>query len=358
MNNFNMANVDISEVTETYERKPNRLIPVFIYCMALLVLVMAALGSFLKVESATTAIGIVAPREEKAAVTAGVDGIVARVCCNEGQYIHAGETILMLDSTEYDTRMDELNKKISDCMREQRMLDMFLEGIRAGRNPFNPDISGEEYKYYIQYCLFELDLHDESSTIVNESASDPSVVSPVILKKISGILAQRDMISEQAEKIETELAQTEAFASECVIRAEQDGVITMMPELREGMKLQAGMDVAAIALDTGNKVAVYVQNTDILKIHVGDEVKYHISSSGDGSQLWIGGRIEGISSEAIGLDEGNMAGYFVADGSLDEEYITNGQNDRRLLPGMQVEVKIVTETISLLRYLMRKINLG
>lgn len=356
MSNFNIANVEISEVKETYERKPNRVIPGFVFCMTLLLVAMIVFGWFYKVESARTAYGIIVPKESEMVIVSNVSGIVDRICCTDGQKINANDTIIILGQAEIENKISELNQNIKDYLWQDRMQDMFLNGIMENKNPFSSDPTGAEYSYYIRFCLYTLDLQNENKIAEEKASSDLFMYSSVTLNTISAILEQRDEIARIVSLLESELRQLEIDKENCVVRAGQNGVITLASGMEQGTKLQVGMTIATIIPDTGNKVDIYVNNADILGINVGDEVKYHVISSCDDEQLWFGGRINKISSSAIRSGE-NYAGYFLVDGSLSADDLIDDKNERLLLPGIQVEVKIITQRISLLHYFLTKINL-
>lgn len=361
MNSFSIDTVEISEVKETYERKPNRLIPIFIYSMALLVIAMVVYGRFSTVESVTSAFGMIVPKESEVALFTDISGRVAQICCNDGQVVNAGDIIMQLDATDYEDRLTELSQKKEDILWQIDLIEKFLSGIEQNRNTFNADPSSNEYSYYIQYCLFDLELQNERAVTNSESSEISSplnavAASPITLRTISDFIAQRDLLLDQIAQLDSELAQINLCIARCELKATHTGIVNLTSGLKPGADLQAGTIVAKIIPDTGNRVAIYMENADILNISVGDEVKYCVNIANVSSPMWVGGRIENIPTSAISSD-GNFPGYFVVDGSLDTEQFSYDKNEKTLLPGMQVEVKIVTKKITLLRYLLNKINL-
>lgn len=221
MNSFSIDTVEISEVKETYERKPNRLIPVFIYSMALLVIAMVVYGNFSTVESVTSAFGMIVPKESEVAVIADINGSIAQICCNDGQAVKTGDIIMKMDASDYEHRLTELHQKKDDYLGQIDLIEVFLSGIQENRNPFNADPSSNEYSYYIQYCLFDLELQNERAVNNSDSLNtlDSTADSPVTLRTISDLIAQRDLLSKQILQLDSELTQTELCIACCELKA-------------------------------------------------------------------------------------------------------------------------------------------
>lgn len=110
------------------------------------------------------------------------------------------------------------------------------------------------------------------------------------------------------------------------IRASMDGVITFLP-IKEGSMVTAGMDVAEISDFSKLKIAIKIDEYDILGVEEGKEVSIYI----DALEKSYTGKISKISRTATSA--GGVS-YFSAEVEFDADELVRS--------GMSVEVKLVS----------------
>ena len=160
---------EMSDSKEIYGRRPNPIIPIFIYTIVGLLLAALIYCCVGKIEMVATSSGMIRPNENIGTVSCLRSGVVKEVHYYNGQQVRAGDVLLVVDTTELQIQLDSLNKVAEDYKYQIEMIGKFLIGVETGENPFLSDSSKDEYPYYIQFQDYLLKLQNTQNSLINDA---------------------------------------------------------------------------------------------------------------------------------------------------------------------------------------------
>ena len=173
------------------------------------------------------------------------------------------------------------------------------------------------------------------------------------------LLNERKTIENNIKDLEEQIKQTKLEIEYGTIRASGTGTINSIRELARGDIISAGTVVATIIppQEGPAKVVLYVENTDIGNIEEGDRVRYNIAALPGSEFGEVTGTITRVSKD-VTQNEGQYSGYYVVEGSLEQDTLTDSEGNRdKIALGMQLEARIITKEITIIRYLLDKLGL-
>lgn len=187
----------------------------------------------------------------------------------------------------------------------------------------------------------------------------PVSISLATMEQISSLLTQQETLATKLNDLNTQIRQIEEKISQGSIVAEQGGIVSVITTLVKGDSIAAGTQVATIIppSESEYKVQLYVSNSDIANISVGDEVKFSLSALPSNQYGMVSGKVTRISADAL-VQNGQFSGYYLVECSIANTVLTDKDgNNGAVVIGMQVEAKIVTQRKTIIRYLFEKTNL-
>ncbi len=168
-----------------------------------------------------------------------------------------------------------------------------------------------------------------------------------------------DNYHSKKRELEANIEKLNAQVNSAVVKATKSGVINTNVDLVKGDVLTSGLEVLTIIPedDTKYKVNIYVSNSDIGKLKVGMEVKINIYALPNNDYGYVYGKITSISKD-LKVDSNNTSGYYLAQASLNETVLYNSKGEELALKaGMACQAQMITESKSILRFVLEKIDL-
>jgi len=105
------------------------------------------------------------------------------------------------------------------------------------------------------------------------------------------------------------------------------------------------------------KTEIYIDNADVGRVKLGDEIKYSIAALPNSQYGTVSGEVKKIASDVL-VQNGMYSGYYLVEGSIDAtELVDRDGNVGKIAAGMQTEVRIVTQRKTIIKYLLEKLNL-
>lgn len=270
--------------------------------------------------------------------------------------------------TEYITKQQELQLAITASQDKETLL----------ANLENSYKNSVEQKYHQTITQIDSSIQSLQSELISAQANlrmyqiasnmyqsnvdengIPVSISLATIEQISSLLTQLENLTSQLNELNTQIQQTEEKISQGTIIAEQSGVVSVISTLVKGDSITAGAQVATIIPPSESefKVQLYVSNSDIANISVGDSVKYNLSALPSNQYGMVDGTVTSISADTL-VQDGQYSGFYLVECSIANTTLSdNDGNSGSLVIGMQVEAKIVTQTRTIIRYLLEKINL-
>lgn len=144
------------------------------------------------------------------------------------------------------------------------------------------------------------------------------------------------------------------------IVAQSDGILSTTASIKEGDYLQAGTKIGSIIPEDISSyiVNLYIRPQDFANIKNGQDISISIISLPKSEYGFINGKINNISMDTK-VDSQSGINYYTAELITDKTYLTNKKGEKVYLkPGMPVDGKIISRTVSYFRYFLEKINVS
>ncbi len=146
--------LDFNELTDSkeyYSTRPNPFINAFVYCLVALLIFAICFCSIKKIETTSTASGVVRPTGNVGTVTCLVGGTVKKSHLKDGQKVKKGDVLFTVDLGNSKSGKKAMEQSAAKMKEQIALLDKFSKGVRGGYNPFSKNGSEEEYTFYLQY---------------------------------------------------------------------------------------------------------------------------------------------------------------------------------------------------------------
>jgi HlyD family secretion protein len=123
--------------------------------------------------------------------------------------------------------------------------------------------------------------------------------------------------------------------------------------------MSPGKEVATIIPENGEsfKIQMYVPNKDISNIDVGDQVKYRFDALPYKEYGVLEGKIKSISVDASYNEAQGTSYYLVESTVVNKPMVSYKGTQATIKVGMSLEAQVITESKSILHYLLEKIDL-
>ena len=235
----------------------------------------------------------------------------------------------------------------------------------------------KEQKYYSKLTQIENSIQDAENELTNVKADleiikiqqktvmdrkdangNDIAISLLIKEHETTILNEKESLQKQLENLNAKKIQYQNQIELATVRAEKSGVISMINEITEGDIITNGIPIATIIPQNENrfKVQIYVSNADIGNIKVGDTVRYNIPALPSNQYDVSNGNVTKVSSDVL-IKDGQYSGFYLVEADIENKtLIDRDGNTGNISIGMQVEVKIVTQKKSIIRFLLEKLD--
>lgn len=285
-------------------------------------------------------------------------GYIKKICFTEHQYVHKGDTLLVLDDREYRIRLMEAEAALKDAQAAATVIGATLQTTRSSASVYDASISEIE----IRLAKLEKD-RQRYTNLVARKAATPIQLEQIeteyeaTRKKLEAVRRQQkaalsgvNEVSHRRQSTEAAIQRAEAALemarlnlSYCVVTAPCDGKLGRRA-LEEGQYITAGQSITYILPDTQKWVIANYKETQIENLAVGQEVEISVDAISDKT---FSGRITAISgatgSKYSLVPTDNSAGNFVKIQQripvrIDFIGLTKEDNER-LAAGMMTVVK-------------------
>lgn len=141
------------------------------------------------------------------------------------------------------------------------------------------------------------------------------------------------------------------------VKSEITGQIVYYNELSKGDTIQSGAQIARIIpVDNELRTILYIPNSEISNIEVGQKVEYTISSISSTDYGKVSGKITSISADSF-VDESSGTIYFKAEGTLDSSSLSNLSGEiKDLKSGMSVEAHVISGSKKIIVWFLEQLN--
>lgn len=180
-----------------------------------------------------------------------------------------------------------------------------------------------------------------------------------ILTEKGNISAEALVYEDKVEECENYLRSYDIKNDNCIVKASTSGYFYCAQELKTGSYVQAGSTIGTIYPEAESKyfAEIYVENSDIAKIHEGQVVKFEIAAYPSSEYGYFEGTVENISRD-ISVDQATGYAYYIVKVSCENmTLIGKDGEEASLMNGMACQAKIVVDEQNVLNYCLEKIDL-
>lgn len=272
------------------------------------------------------------------------------------------ETISVVASTENTTaNIEELKKQRDALITAQDSAKK--EKTRALRNLELQQITTIEQQIAgYNDTILSLETNLASAKLQLEainSADNETKESVAILTEKGNVAAEILNYEDKVKECETYLKSYDIQNDNCVIKANVSGYFYIAQDLKTGSFVQEGTTIGTIYPETESKyyAEIYVENTDIVQIREGQDVKFEIAAYPFSEYGYFKGTVENIAKN-ISVDQSTGYSYYLVRVKCDNMTLKgkNGE-EATLMNGMACQAKIVIDEKNVLTYFGEKIDL-
>ena len=272
------------------------------------------------------------------------------------------ETISVVASTENTTaNIEELKKQRDALITAQDSAKK--EKTRALRNLELQQITTIEQQIAgYNDTILSLETNLASAKLQLEainSADNETKESVAILTEKGNVAAEILNYEDKVKECETYLKSYDIQNDNCVIKANVSGYFYIAQDLKTGSFVQEGTTIGTIYPETESKyyADIYVENTDIVQIREGQDVKFEIAAYPSSEYGYFKGTVENIAKN-ISVDQSTGYSYYLVRVKCDNMTLKgkNGE-EATLMNGMACQAKIVIDEKNVLTYFGEKIDL-
>lgn len=265
---------------------------------------------------------------------------------------------------EYDITLNQYRKQIeiynekrknlegNRGEKENNLIKEQIKEIEVTISNINTEIEKykNEQKSYIASCIDEAEESYNQDTIITNTYKEQYLVD--ITSNISYLEDSINEIKMNLELISLKINNT-------IIKAEQDGVINVINEIKVGDYIQNGLQIASI-IPSDNldfQAEIYIENKDIGEIVEGKKVILEFISLPQSEYEAVNTKLERISLDSKFNEKENKS-YYIGTCKLDKTSIRNKNNKNiNIKNGMLVKARIIDRKVSYARYLLEKIHI-
>ncbi|WP_433763663.1 HlyD family secretion protein [Flavobacterium ginsenosidimutans] len=225
-------------------------------------------------------------------VSARAGGYIARVYFNEHQLVKAGDTLVTIDSREYQERLIEAEAAVQDNMAQLGVLESEIHSAAIAVLVSKNQISGAKsrlWKEQQDISRYEKLLKEEAVTgsdfeqvkvryDIAQSDYDSSINKlDASNSRIKELQARRALLQADLKKKQALLSLARLNLSYTVIKAPYDGK-TGRKTILEGQQIQAGQTLLQIINEDQKWITANFKETQVTGMYIGQPVEIRIDA--------------------------------------------------------------------------------
>ncbi len=350
------------------------------YTMLGLVFMIAVCMVTVKIDSVIKVNGVIRTLDNNSTVKNVISGTINRICYSPNQYVEKGDVLYSLDEEIFQSIMVELINEKTDLEQKILCMDMLLDGYNTGKNPADKKnnlmifTKMEEYFSTVAYlqkqvnicefrkqnelnqpeALFNLRSLEELEMNLALSRSELEKYKSAFLAEI---VQQKIGYELEYEKIKQNISRTQEQYSFLNVKAPISGYVQEISSLNEGDYVFENQAVINIIPNDNKsfKVELTVPSKDIGEILPAMNVKYRLAAFPFFEFNGANGKIISVDSDARQTQDGRL--YYLICADIDRFTFKSKKGiEYPLKAGIEVDARIVQEKLSILHFILRKLD--
>ncbi|MCH6255303.1 HlyD family efflux transporter periplasmic adaptor subunit [Puniceicoccaceae bacterium K14] len=349
------------------------------------IIAFVAWASVAEVNEITRGQGTIIPVGSTQTVQNLEGGIISEFRVQEGQTVAKGDILLQIDDTAYRAALTEQALQRQSLLAIEARLNAEIKGLETIAFPSEiseqrPDLVAE------QIALFEARALSRTTNLDNLNSSlelrskeleitkplaDKGIVSQIELLRLqtsvsetTGQITQfkNDFLTESIEtrnETSTQIAQLEESLksiqnkiTRATVQSPIDGIVNTIHSKNIGAVIRSAEPILEIVPQHGNLVVeADVTPQNIAFIHPGQEVTVKVTAYDFSIYGGLKGKVDHIASNTYTNEKGES--FYKIHVSTSDRSLQNADTTLPIIPGMVVEVDILTGKKTVLGYLMK-----
>ena len=200
------------------------------------------------------------------------------------------------------------------------------------------------------------DYQVKKSSLVYDTSSD-IITKQLKNKYYSNISGNIESLEQEIKSLESQILEIEESIKNSEVVAACDGYLVYSQDFTQGDVVSGGNAIASIVpSDEGCKTVLYIPESNITAIQVGQDVKYSFDSVSETDFGNAHGRITEISADSF-VDQNTNQKFYKTIASIDDVTLTGKEGETRTLRiGMLTNAHAITGTQSVMSWLLDKLN--
>jgi len=194
---------EISDSTEVYESKPNKLLPITIYLILGILIAALIWAYFFKIDITVKTIGRVQVSENISIITNEYGGEIKTLSVQDGQAVKEGDVLYVVDTREQEEELEENQKKRSDAEDKQVVLEAYMKALDDEEGEFEKIEDNQYYSVYkARWDLLEVNSKDVTLSAdnnkkqINQSIKSSNNMIDYYNTRISNIERAQDCVND------------------------------------------------------------------------------------------------------------------------------------------------------------------
>ncbi|ESA36447.1 secretion protein [Leptolyngbya sp. Heron Island J] len=330
-----------SPVVENFLPSPNRLLALGSLGLVGALGVGAGASTLIPYRTTVNVQAMVEPVENVQSIQSGLGGVVDAIYVQEHDTIQPGQEIATFRNAALQAEVDQIKAKIAGTEEHITQIDSQLNALKKRR-------SAETN--WLQQLTIEGVEDDKNSSQYNASKE--------------WLLRHRNDLETQLRENRNELAKAEQQIDNLTIRAAHAGSIYQLGLNRPGQIVSANETIANVVPDgAALEIQALVPATQIDTVEIGAPTRMHLASCAFLSFGSLQGQVTSV--EPVQTDAAitpnpsatrSEPAYLVTV-ETSSKNLQSGSRTCELLPGMEGELKIITQQEQLLTFILRRLRL-
>lgn len=280
------------------------------------------------------------------------DALIADYVGKTEEYQNLYSTYMKQSKT---TRVTEADIQNALTVYDNAVMDVetlkktFISQVQAAIQSLNNELKTlESNRDSLELSLKNVDDLEEYEKLSSDKLKNEAIIT---------INSEIDSINNNITSIESQLMEIEETIKSNEIKATVDGTVTLINEANTGDIIQAGSSLCSI-IPSGSelKVTLYIPESDIAKVEVGQKTEYIIDAIPYNEYGKLTGEILSISADTV-ASEASGTKFYIAQASLSANLLTNKEgNVKEVRTGMLLEAKSISGSKKIFTWLLEKIN--
>ena len=268
------------------------------------------------------------------------------------EYQRLYNTFLLQSSSEVITEADIIKAKNaydSAVIDTEALKNSYTARIQTKTTALEEDIKAlENTKKSLEVALKNVKDTDAYEKLSADKLKNEAVIT---------VNSELDALNDSIASLKSQLAEINETINNAEIRASVNGTATLIGEFSIGDIVQAGSSMCSIIPDDNElKAILYIPESEIAKISVGQKTEYIIDAIPYSEYGKVTGEILSVSADSV-YNSSSGTKYYIAKASLSSDSLKNKKgNVRELRTGMLLEAKSISGSKRVITWLLEKLN--